>query len=295
MLPLVVPSGPTLSVPEGTGPLLRDLVHEHTGTWFEDDRIHLLLDKLAPLALERKIHSFLDYYYVLRYDTDNAAEWLRVMDVLSVQETYFWREVDQIQALVNILVPQWFARTSSTLRIWSAACATGEEPFTIAMALHEAGWFERAPIEIVASDASSTALEKARRGIFRERSFRNLPPALREKYFTSVPQGSCISPSLLVRVRFHRANLVVPSEIAGFSAAPIIFCRNVFIYFSQDAIRRTLCTFAQRMPPGGHLFVAASESLLKLTTDFELTEIGKAFGYIRNSPTTSGPATGGPP
>jgi len=269
-------------VPEGTATLLRDLVHENTGSWFDEERIPLLLEKIAPLAQERKSVSFLDYYYFLKYEGASSGEWLRVLDALSVQETYFWREMDQIDALVKTLVPKWFSRQNRPLRIWSAACASGEEPFTMAMALQEAGWFDRAPIEIVASDASGSALEKARRGIFRERSFRSLPAALREKYFTNVPQGTCISPTLLVRVRFQRANLVVPSEIVHLATAPVIFCRNVFIYFSTDAIRRTVKTFATHMPAGGHLFVASSESLLKLTTDYELTEIGKAFAYVRH-------------
>jgi chemotaxis protein methyltransferase CheR len=84
-----------------------------------------------------------------------------------------------------------------------------------------------------------------------------------------------------VRVRFHRANLVAPTETAPFATAPVVFCRNVFIYFSQEAIRRTLAGFRAHMPGGGYLFVAAAESLLKLTDDFELTEVGDAFAYVR--------------
>jgi chemotaxis protein methyltransferase CheR len=277
--------GQTLSAPEGTAALLRDLVHEHTGTFFERDRFDMMLDKLTPLARQRGCRSFLDYYYLLKFDREGSEEWPRVMDALSVQETYFWREMDQINALVKILVPAWFSENRGPLRIWSAACASGEEPFTIAMALEEAGWLRRGQIEILASDASGAALERARRGIFRERSFRNMPISLRAKYFQSVPQGGwCIKPELLVRVRFQRANLVAPAEIGALAGAPVIFCRNVFIYFSAEAIRRTVRCFAERMPGGGHLFVGASESLLKLTSDFDLEEIGGAFVYVRKAP-----------
>jgi chemotaxis protein methyltransferase CheR len=268
-------------VPEGSTVLLRDLVHEYTGTYFEDSRLHVLTEKLEPLARERRCRSVLDYFYLLKFDGESTGEWQRVMDALSVQETYFWREMDQIRALVEVLVPAWFARKRGPLRIWSAACATGEEPFTIAMALNEAGWFERAPIEILASDASVAALEKARRGTFRERSFRALPEHLRAKYFQSVPQGWCIVPELLVRVRFQRANIVAPNEIDALARAPVIFCRNVFIYFSAGAITRTVHQFAERMPDGAHLFVGVSESLLRLTSKFDLEEIGKAFVYVK--------------
>lgn len=282
----VVQQRPFLAAPEGTALLLRDLVHDHTGLFFEADRTSALLEKLEPLAKEQSCRSFLDYYYLLKLEGETTGEWQRVMEALSVQETYFWREMDQVRALVDHVVPAWFARSKQPLRIWSAACATGDEPFTIAMALEEAGWFARAPIEIVGSDASVTALEKAKRGVFRERAFRSLPPHLRDKYFQEVPHGWSISPRLLVRVRFQRANLVVSSEIAHLATAPVIFCRNVFIYFSPDAIRKTLSCFARQMPPDGRLFVGVSESLLRITKEFELQEEGGAFVYVKARPLT---------
>jgi Methylase of chemotaxis methyl-accepting proteins len=217
---------------------------------------------------------------VLKYDEAGQAEWERVMDALSVQETYFWREMPQIKCLVDVLTPEWFRKHRMPLRIWSAACATGEEPYSIAIALEEAGWGNH-PVQILASDASSAALNRARQGIFRERSFRSLPPELRAKYFTPVQGGFQLNPEIVSRVVFHRANIVSRQEIAPLVSAPVIFCRNVFIYFSPDAIRRTLAAFAELMPSGGHLFVGASESLLKLTNDFELEEINDAFVYIR--------------
>jgi len=273
-----------ISAPEGVMVLLRELVHERTGTYFEEARLSALQEKLEPLARERGCQTFLDYYYHLKLDAEAGEEWQRVIEALSVQETYFWRETDQIDALVNLLVPDWFGRSNRPLRIWSAACATGEEPFSIAIALAEAGWLRKAPIEIVASDASVNGLEKARRGIFRERSMRCMPAALRDKYFQPVPQGWCIAPEMLAHVRFHRANIVVGSEIDTFARSPVIFCRNVFIYFSPVAITKTVQQFAERMPAGGHLFVGVSESLRHLTKDFELKEMGKAFVYEKTPP-----------
>jgi chemotaxis protein methyltransferase CheR len=242
----------------------------------------MLTDKLAPLVVERGLESFLDYYYLLKYDPEAESEWLRVMDALSVQETYFWREIDQIHALVNNLVPKYFAdHRESPLRIWSAACATGEEPLSIAIALNEAGWFNRAGIEIEASDASFGALEKARQGLYRERSFRNLPPALRNKYFA--PEGNLwrVAPEIQAKIKWRMANLMSKAEVEPLATAPIIFCRNVFIYFSPDAIRHTVQSFAKLMPAPGYLCVGVSESLLRLTTDFDLEEIGGAFIYVK--------------
>ena len=271
----------TLGLSGNAFALLRDLIHERTGLFYEDSKIDLLTDKLSPLVIERGFQSFLDYYYLLKYDGEAEQEWKRVMDALSVQETYFWREMDQIHALVNTIVPEYFSSHQQPLRIWSAACATGEEPLSIAMALNEKGWFERAPIEIYASDASAAAIERARSGRYRSRSFRNLPVSLRDKYFTEENGLLRVSPALHEKVHWANANLLAESEVSLFASAPVIFCRNVFIYFSEKAIQKTVSLFAERMAEPGYLFVSASESLLKLTMQFQFQEINGAFAYVK--------------
>lgn len=271
-----------LALPEGAGTLIRNLINERTGMFFDNGKSDLLLDKLSPLVIERGFSSYLDYYYLLKYDASARAEWQNVMNALSVQETYFWREMDQVRALVQTLLPQWIAKNSgATLRIWSAACATGEEPLTIAMALNEAGWFERMPIEILASDASTKAIERARQGIYKERAFRNLPAHLRERYFASEGSAWRVKSELHSRINWGLANLIDESQIAPLAAVDFIFCRNVFIYFSENAIGRVARSFGKFIRPPGYLFVGAAESLLRLTTEFTLTEVDDAFVYVR--------------
>jgi chemotaxis protein methyltransferase CheR len=278
-MPLDVGRKPLL-VPTGVPLLLSSIVHERTGIFFEPERHSVLMEKLQPLAEERGCHSFLDYYYLLKYEENGTEDWERVADALAVHETYFWREMSQIHALADMLVPRWFERTSSPLRIWCAASSTGEEAYTIVMALAEAGWADHA-IEVRASDGSISALEKARRAVYRQNSFRALPERLQKKYFSPVPGGWKLHPEISQRVTFQRANLLAAEEISDLARSSVVFCRNVFIYFSPHAIRQTLATFAARMPSKGHLFVGASESLLKLTTDFQLCELGEAFAYVR--------------
>jgi chemotaxis protein methyltransferase CheR len=270
----------TLPAPPGTAGLLSALIHETTGIHFDSDRYDLLLEKLEPLVLARGCSSYLEYYYLLKYWENGDADWMRVADALSVQETYFWREIGQVQALVKEIVPAWFARTSLPLRIWCAACATGEEPYSIVMALEEAGLGHHS-VEIYGSDASASALEKARNGLFRDKSFRSLPLGYRQKYFLPEAEGWRLKPKFMERVQFQRANLLAPEEINFLARSPVVFCRNVFIYFSRHAIRQTLATLAARMPSGGYLFVGAAESLLKLTLEFELREMEGAFVYVR--------------
>ena len=271
-----------LVLPEGTSALIRHLINERTGMFFDNGKSDLLMDKLSPLVIERGFGSYLDYYYLLKYDPSAYAEWQNVMNALSVQETYLWREFDQIRALVQTLVPQWQARNdNSTLRIWSAACATGEEPLTIAIALNEAGWFERASIEIVATDASSKAIDRAVKGVYRERAFRNLPAQLRDRYFERDGSDWRVRSDIHSRIKWGMANLMEENQISQFASADFIFCRNVFIYFSESAISRVVRSFSRFIRSPGYLFVGAAESLLRLTTDFTLTEIGDAFVYVK--------------
>ena len=272
---------PSLSEREFT--ILRDLIRDRTGIYYDDGKREVLADKLAGRMAECGFDAFIDYYYLLRFGPGADEEWNHVFDCLSVQETYFWREMDQVRALVDVIVPEHFSKICvNPLRIWSAACATGEEPLTIAIALQEAGWFERAPIEIIASDGSRNALRKAREGIYRNRAFRSLPDSLRERYFTQTEAGWLVDGALHRRISWNSANLTDPAQIRTILPVHVIFCRNVFIYFSAEAIERTLRQFFDGLSAPGHLFVGVSESLLRYVHDFELQEIGRAFVYVKN-------------
>ncbi len=263
--------------------LLRNLVHERAGLYYDDQRLDLFSDRVVPLA-SQGYNSLLDYYYALKDELGTHEIWGELMNALTVQETYFWREVDQIQALTEHVMPLYAEGhdMQQPLRIWVAACATGEEPLTIAMALQEAGWFARMPIEIVASDASPGAIERAREGRYRERAFRSCPAHLRTRYF-SADGDTCwrIDAGLQQRVHYQVANMLDETILTSFATVPVIFCRNAFIYFSQKAIAKAANLFADYMPCPAHLFIGASESLLNVTDRFTMQEIGRAIVYVK--------------
>jgi chemotaxis protein methyltransferase CheR len=264
-------------------PLLRDLVHERTGLHYEDGRCESMADRLAPLVVARGFGSFLDYYYFLKYDPAAEGEWAQVLDALSVAETYFWREIDQLQAVAQVIVAD-LIRRKRLARIWCVPCATGEEPLTLAMLLDRQGLFDRGLVEIRASDGSEAALARARAGVFRERAFRALPPQLLEQYFTAADGRWRIDPRLHRRVvSWDRVNLMDQDEVRRRAAVDVILCRNVFIYFSEAGIRRVVNTFADELNTPGYLCVGAAESLLRVTTRFDLQEIGGAFVYVKHS------------
>lgn len=278
-----------LGLPDTAFVLLRDLIERRTGVYFDETKRELLADKLSELVTSYGLTSFLDYYYLLRYDTNADEHWSRLADRLAVPETYFWRQSEQLEALARVLAPAHFARHGDrTLRIWSAACCSGEEPLSIAMALSEAGWLGDNRVEIVASDASLAMLDRARRGVYGERAFRQLPADLKRKYFTSDGNGGWRPDRQIAgRIQWRSANLADRAQAAPLATADVIFCRNVFIYFSDTAIRNVVDTFANYMPDDGHLFLGASESLTRLSQSFDLVEIDRGFAYVKSGrPTT---------
>jgi chemotaxis protein methyltransferase CheR len=264
--------------------LLRDLVLERTGLHYDNGRCDTLADRLAPLVAARGLGSFLDYYYFLKYDPAGESEWVQVLDALSVAETYFWREIDQLRAVAQLIVPE-LLRRKGTARLWCVPCATGEEPLTLAMLLDQQGLFDRGHIEIRAADASAAALVRAREGLYRERSFRTLPPHLLDQYFTAEHGRWRVDPRLHRRVlSWDRVNLMDDAEVRRRAAVDVILCRNVFIYFSEAGVRRVVNTFADVMNSPGYLCVGAAESLLRVTTRFELQDIADAFVYVKRPP-----------
>jgi chemotaxis protein methyltransferase CheR len=281
----------TLGLSRSAVPLLRDLVHERTGLFYENSRCDLLADRLSGLVTEGGFRSFLDYYYFLKYDTTPTdGDWARVMDALSVPESYFWREVDQLQAVVAHVLPGLVhCGPSRTITIWCVPCAGGEEPLTLAMLLEDEGWFDRADIALHASDASPAVLERAHQGRYRERAFRVLPPAQRARYFRPRDDVWEVDPALHARVRsWSVVNLRSLADVAVRAQADIILCRNVFIYFSPEAVAAVTDVFANRMPIPGYLCIGATESLLRVTDRFELEEIGGAFMYVKRRETPKG-------
>jgi chemotaxis protein methyltransferase CheR len=281
----LVPDVRGLRIPERTVPLLRDLISAHAGIHYDDGRLDLLRDRLVPLAIERGFDSLLDYYYLLKYDAAAPDEWTHVMDTLSIQETYFWREPDQFTALATAIIPRLVECRRTPIRIWSVPCATGEEPLSIAMALNESSWFDRAAIEIHASDASEAALARAQRRRYGPRAFRQLPEQLRQRYFTPAeePEQWTVRPELFARVSsWSRVNLMQPSEAERHGGSDVIFCRNLFIYFTPESVRAAAARFWTWMPSPGFLCVGAAESLLRTGAGFELQDLGGAYVYVKS-------------
>lgn len=254
--------------------LIRNLIQERNGLFFRDYHgLEVLAARLTPRLKLSGCGSFSEYYRLLRDGgIDSANEWLHVAASLSKPKSSFLRHANRVRCLVNSVIPEFILNGIEPLRIWSAACSTGEEPLTIAMALTEAGWFDRIQIELYASDASFKLIERARRGLYSEIRTTDLSPEFRSKYFTRVNEGWEINPEVHSRIKWSVRNLMNETEIAEFSTSHIIFCCNVFIYFSPAGICQTLRRFGKRMPAGGYLFTDEGDYFESLMSEVRLFE-----------------------
>jgi chemotaxis protein methyltransferase CheR len=273
----------SLALPNNAFVILRDLIMEKTGIYFEESKRDMLADKLSGRVLECGFSSFLDYYYMLKYDWDSKDEWKAVLDLITVKETYFWREYDHIDALLNHVIPDFHKRqTGESLKIWSSACSTGEEPLSILMAIDMAGWLKKIKVELTASDASRMAVNSAKSGVFRDRSMRNLPDEVKERYFRNKNGLWHIEPSLVSMIKWDVINLKNDEERESVKGQDVIFCRNAFIYFREDSIKKVAEGFYNQLNIPGYLFLGVTESLFRITSSFSLTELGKTFVYKKS-------------
>jgi chemotaxis protein methyltransferase CheR len=260
--------------------ILSQLIEETTGLHYEARDADLLAERLSVRASELELDSLLDYYYYLRYDEAGPRELEALVDLLVVNETYFFREVDQLRALVELLLPQRLAKQPSC-RVWCAACSTGEEPLTLAMLLEERGLLDR--VEILASDVSSRVLAKAERGTYSGRALRALGDAARQRHFVTREEGALgVRPALYSRIRWQRVNLLDFDRVGSLGSFDVILCRNVLIYFRDETVVRLVDRFAKSLTVGGLLLVGASESLLRFGTAFDCQEHGGAFFYKKS-------------
>jgi chemotaxis protein methyltransferase CheR len=273
------PAGPVMSEEEFR--LLRDLVEAHCGITFRADMKYLLARRLAPRLEALGLRGFDEYYRHLRYDPAREAELETATDLLATNETYFFREPLQLRAFAREILPAAAAALAPQrrLRILSAGCSTGEEPYTLAVIVKDSGLFEGWDVEIVGADVSRRCLAQARAAAYGEHAFRT-PEAEPVRRWAHLRGGKWVLDDALRRmVRFSHENLVSPRALASVARLDVVFCRNVMIYFDLAARRRVLGRLHDRMRDGAWLLLGHSESLLNVTADFELVHLRQDLVY----------------
>ncbi len=261
--------------------ILSALIEARSGLHYGPDERDLLLERTATRGVEAGFDSLLDYYYFLRYDPEGAQELETLIDALVVNETFFFRELEPLRVLVRRGIAPLVARGLRP-RVWSAACATGEEPLTLAMLLADANLLHR--VDLVASDISTRALDKARAGRFSKRSLRDVPePRLARRWITEEGNGLQVDAALREAISWQRINLTDPASFPAPASCDFILCRNVLIYFSDETAARVIEGLSRVLRPGGALFVGVSESLLRFGSTLVCEEVEQAFLYRKSA------------
>jgi chemotaxis protein methyltransferase CheR len=274
---------PEISMSEEEFRLVRDLIHSHCGIFFDADAKFLLEKRLARRLDQHQLPGFMEYYHFLKYSRGREQELSDIMDVLTTNETYFFREEFQLNAFVGELLPELKAvkekRGDRTIRIWSAGCSTGEEPYTIAMLIMETGAFKDWKIEIVGTDISHRVLQQARKGLYGKSSFRTTSPERIHRFFHQQDGLYRINDEVRGLVTISHLNLLDENRMILLGKMDIIFCRNVIIYFDQAAKRQVIESFYRSLREGGYLLLGHAESLLNATTAFALKHLKNDMVY----------------
>jgi chemotaxis protein methyltransferase CheR len=262
--------------------LLRDLISEYCGIYFDDASQFILERRLNRRLKINGLDNFRDYYRFLLYNKRRDEELSEIIDVLTVNETYFFRELNQLNAFMNEVYPEVKALKSDSkkIRIWSAGCASGEEPYTLAMMLLERkDQFEGWDIEIVGSDINQRVLYTARKGIYRKNSFRATEEYYIRKYFVHEDGVWKINDEVKKMVSFNHLNLFDAVKTRFVGMMDVIFCRNVLIYFRSDAKKKLIERFYRRLNDGGYLLLGHAESLMNISTAFSLKHLRDDLVY----------------
>lgn len=265
--------------------LIRDLVYKHCGLYFNPDSKYLLEKRLSRRLPLHQLATFRDYYHFLKFSAKRDDELSDIMDVLTTNETYFFREPFQLKAFTDEILPEIKSererRGDRSLRIWSAGCSTGEEPYTIAMLILELGIFSGWRIEIIGTDISHRVLQHARRGIYGRTSFRATDDFYIKRFFVEEEGNYKINNDVRSLVTISHLNLFDAGRLALLGRMDVIFCRNVIIYFDQAAKKNVIESFYRSLREGGYLLLGHSESLMNISTSFALRHLKNDMVYQR--------------
>jgi len=276
---------------------IRDLVYRISGIYHSEQKLYLLVSSCARRMSAVGVASPSEYLDQLTVRGNRDAELRLLLNEITIGETYMFRHPAQLEAMSTVILPQLTKAKSALglkrLRLWSAGCSTGEEPYTLAMFLMEekqlAGW----SFDILATDLNTKSLEISKAGIYGDYALRNTPEPYRRKYFKDAGAGKLEANDLLrSHVRFDRVNLSDDSKMVFLKGMDLIFCCNVLIYFDLASKRRVVQHFFSNLTAGGYFFLGHAESLFQVDDAFRLVHFPGTTAYLKPAP---GAPAGGTP
>ena len=263
----------------------KQLISSHLGLYFPENKKYLLENRLRARLTALNCETFEDYYEYLQFDPKRKQEYVELVNIITTNETFFFRDQGQIDCLRLHLLPEIIERRSKErhLRIWSAGCSSGEEAYTLAMLLaEEFGLLSSWQIEIFATDISEQILMKAREGIYGDYAVRNIPPAWLKKYFTTADGQYTITALLRQHVKFATLNLFDDQQMHSMRHMDVVLCRNVLIYFDQLGRKKIVSGFHDALCEHGVLMIGFSESLNGVAHSFHAVPWNKTMLYYKS-------------
>jgi len=264
---------------------IRDVIYQISGIYQPDEKLYLLASRCAQRMNVVRANTPSEYLDHLTIRGNREAELRMLLNEITIGETYMFRSVPQLQALQTVILPQIMKEKAAMgfkrLRLWSAGCSTGEEPYTLAMFLLEnpqllSGW----TFDILATDLNDRSLEAAKAGIYGDYALRNTSESLRNKYFTPVDARRMqVKDTLKSLIHFERVNLSDDSKMTFLKGMDVIFCCNVLIYFDLNSKRKVVQHFHANLLPNGYLFLGHAESLFQVTDIFHLVHFPGTSAY----------------
>lgn len=261
---------------------LRAFIYDQTGIYFRDNKRYLLESQVGRRLKALDLSSFEEYIELVQ-NGQRHTELPALVNAVTINETFFFRHPQQYEAITKKLLPELIEARNrpQQVRIWSAACSTGDEPYTIAMLLkeHVQHRFPDTKFDIVGTDINTEVLQTARNGVYGSYAVRNLPAEYLHKYFTPEGDHYVLSPALREMVRFKHLNLTDRYAIQQLRNFDIILCANVLIYFDDETKQSVISNLYNSLRHGGYLFVGTSETLHGVTRAFQPARFNNTIAY----------------
>jgi chemotaxis protein methyltransferase CheR len=268
---------------------LRDLIYKNLGLHYEDSKLDFMDKRVEKRMAELEMGKVDDYVFHLRFLDNDGAEMQALANLITTNETYMFREFEQLQAFADHCLPEAIERREQSgrrrLRIWSAGCSSGEEPYTLAIILrevmHDADAWD---IQILATDVDEVRLSMARKAVYGPYAVREVPDAYADKHLVAVGREEFrIHPDTAKLVEIRHVNLCDRHEMRALRDIDFVFCRNVLIYFDDVSRKTVVDHFYNSLNAGGFLYLGHSESVGRISAAFKVRRLGPHLVYCRET------------
>jgi chemotaxis protein methyltransferase CheR len=266
---------------------LRNLIYERTGIRYEENKIYYIKKRLHQRMEAGGFDRVEDYIRHLKIFDPKGREFQQLINLLTVNETYFFREFSQLQVFAESCLQEVIKNKAQannrTIKVFCAGCSTGEEPYTLAIILREMiEYYSSWEVLIKAIDIDENVLGAARRGVYDQRSVKDVPPTYLQRYFASPAKGEyVIDQSIKDMVIFEHLNLMDRRALRFEEDYDFVFCRNVLIYFDDISRKQVVDKFYSMLRKGGYIFLGHAESLSRISSAFKIRRVSNHIVYRR--------------